>query len=99
VPAGAALSSCAGDRRFKEALDKPFWTVLHVRLAARLWQVLGQAGARLAPPVAPTSSVCWCFLKTDLALARRGPVQISPSRCSGMQATPMQQVFFTVARC
>ena len=35
----------ASGRRFKEALEQPFWSTLDEDLAARLWRALGQHGA------------------------------------------------------
>jgi len=35
----------ARDRRFKEALEQPFWSTLEGELVARLWRALGRLGA------------------------------------------------------
>jgi len=46
----------SSDRRFREALEAPFWTTLHPDVTDRLWRALGQPGARPGP----LSSQCNC---------------------------------------
>ncbi len=48
-PAAAVLClrPNARDRRFKEALEQPFWSKLEWDLVAGLWRALGQPGAPL----------------------------------------------------
>ncbi len=45
--AAGAWDPLQRDRRFKEALEQPFWSTLDGNLAARLWRVLGRPGAPL----------------------------------------------------
>jgi hypothetical protein len=45
VCTGCALT--ASDRRFKHALEQPFWSTLEGGVRDRLWQALGRPGAPL----------------------------------------------------
>jgi hypothetical protein len=53
-------SRATSDRRFKEALEAPFWTTLRLDITGRLWRALARPGALLAPLV--SECVC-CALK------------------------------------
>ena len=44
------------DRRFKEALEAPFWTTLDPYILTSLWQALGHPSSFLALPVVPVSN-------------------------------------------
>jgi hypothetical protein len=39
------------DRRFKEALEAPFWTTLHRLITGRLWRALAHPSPFLALPI------------------------------------------------
>ncbi len=56
---------CApADRRFREALEAPFWTTLHSDITGRLWRALGRPSAYLAP------LVCTCCALRQALLVR-----------------------------
>ena len=46
---GSSWERARSDRRFKQALEAPFWTTLHPDVTGRLWQALGHPSAFPAP--------------------------------------------------
>jgi len=61
------------DRRFKEALEAPYWTTLRSDIVRRLWRALARPGALLAPLVSESFGCA----------VRHGPNALHCSPCVG----------------
>jgi len=90
----AELARATSGRRFKEALEAPFWTTLYFYITGRLWRALGHPSPFLAPPV-PMSFCCAVKhgrVRSTLSLCSRDASQhLTATVNKALQARPEQR--------